>query len=166
MNIRTLCMMTITCLALSLPVMADHHDSEERGGKHRSMKANTPDSVKILHQMLRGVKQLDLSDEQHAAIEGIVDSSREDLRANMMATRDSHSIIRALLTADGLDEEALAAAAKQQGDLTAERILITGNVASQVLAELDETQRATLHEMAQEMREDRRSHRERRSNRS
>ncbi len=109
------------------------------------------------------VKHLDLSDAQAESIKALFEANKEDLKANAIASRELRETLHALLTADTLDEEALAEAARQEGQLAEERVLLTGTLASQVLAELDDEQRAELHAMRSERME---RHRERFSARS
>jgi Spy/CpxP family protein refolding chaperone len=127
---------------------------QHRGG-HPPM-AIAPEAV-MLRGLARATQRLDLEPDQQAEIEAILDEAREQMRANREAARGLHGELRAIVTADDFDEEALAEAAGREGQLSAERIMIAGSASAAILATLDDAQRAELelmHEAARErMRE-------------
>lgn len=107
-------------------------------------------------QLAGAIQRLELSAVQEAAIQAIFEDNREDLQANRFASRELKGEIQAVLQADTLDEEALAALASREGDLAEERVLLAGTMISDLLAELDDAQRAELQAMQEERRERRR----------
>ncbi len=108
--------------------------------------------------LAHAVKRLDLTTEQEDAIKAIFEANREDLKTSFVAERELREELHEILTADVLDENALADAAQRSGELTEERVLLSGTVTAAVLAELDETQKAELQAMREE-RQDRRRER-------
>lgn len=107
-------------------------------------------------QLAGAVKRLDLDEAQANAIRAVFEASRDDLKANAKASRELRAHIHALLTSGALDEEALAEAARREGELAEERVLLSAQLAADVLAELDDAQRAQLQEMRSERLERRR----------
>ena len=89
---------------------------------------------------------------------GLGASPGPPLSAPYRAARAGVAELHTVLTADTLDEEALASVARLEGDLLAERIVISGSMASRILAELDASQREELRLMGEHRREKRRQH--------
>jgi len=116
--------------------------------------AGAPDAVVSRH-LAKTVQRLDLSAEQEAAIQSIFEANREDMKANREAQRALRTELETVFEAAVFDEAALAELAVREGELAEERVLLMGTVASEVLAELDEAQRAELQALRAE-REDRR----------
>lgn len=125
----------------------------ERGQQARGSDAGSIDPGRHL---AGAVKRLDLSDDQDAAIQAIFEDNREDLHANRIASRELKAEIQTVLQADGLDEETLAVLASREGELAEERVLLAGTMISDLLAELDDAQRAELQTMQSERQERRR----------
>lgn len=109
-------------------------------------------------QLAGTIRRLDLSADQEAAIRDLFGDNRDDLEANRQASRAVREDVQALLETDTLDDDALADLARREGELAEERILLSGTLASQVLAELTDDQRAELQVIRSE-REDRRRER-------
>lgn len=137
----------LTALLTAAPLALADHD---RG--HRAQGGYDPTSS-VQRKLTRAMKQLDLSEEQESAVRAIFEDNREDLQANREATRAVREDIRALLDSWPLDEAALASLAEREGELAEERVVLTSTLASEVLAELDEDQRAELDAMREERRE-------------
>ena len=96
------------------------------------------------------MQQLDLGEAQKAAIHAIVQDARGDLKAVSRAGADNRQALHDVLSAETLDEDALAKAAEGAGDLVAERIVIAAHAAKAVMAELTDEQRAELNAMREE----------------
>ena len=118
-----------------------------------------PDAGRVFH----AIKRLDLDEAQETSLREIMDTMREDLRPVMEATREGHMQLKELINADTYDETVVASIADRQGDLAAERLMITSRAMSDALQLLTEEQRAELEAMAEERRE-RRSERRKRKN--
>lgn len=115
------------------------------------------DAAMAAERQLAGtIRRLDLDADQEAAIRALFEENREDLEANRQASRAVREDVQALLEADRLDEDALADLARREGELAEERILLSGTLASQVLAELTDDQRAELQAIRSEREERRR----------
>lgn len=106
--------------------------------------------------LAHAVQRLELSTEQEDTIRAIFAANRDDLKANFEAGRALKEEMRDLLSAEVLDEEALADIAVREGSLAEERVLLTVGVAAQVLAELTDEQKAELQAMRSERSERRR----------
>ena len=107
-------------------------------------------------QLAGTIRRLDLSADQEAAIRDLFEDNREDLEANRQASRAVREDVQALLAADTLDDEALADLARREGELAEERVLLSGTLAAQVLAELNDDQRAELQALRSEREQRRR----------
>lgn len=138
--------LTFTTAAVAFPGAGEH---SPRGGK--MVMVGDPSGMMLRH-LHHGVNRLDLSDSQTAAVDAILEDAKADLAANREAAHDAHAALHEALMADTLDENALAATAKTEGDLLAERIVIAGTAMSRVKAELDEEQRAELKANAEQFR--------------
>ncbi len=96
------------------------------------------------------IRQLDLSPEQQAEIKSIFSANQGAMEAHAEASRALREDLQALLNAEVLDENALAGLAEAEGELAEERIMLMGTLAADVLAELDDEQRAELQELREE----------------
>ncbi len=137
-------------LGAAAPVLAgpEHPGHGPRGGGEAG----------FARHLAHTVQRLDLSDAQTEAVKAIFEANKEDLKANFEAGRTLREELQALLDADSLDEAALADIAEREGDLAEERILLTGSVAAQVMAELTDEQKVELQALRAE-RQDRRRER-------
>lgn len=149
---------TLVAATAALTLFAGTAMAGPGDGPGRKGPAGDPSSM-VLRHLAHQVEQLDLDDAQDAAIEAIFDDSKADLKANRLAARDNRAILHDILTADTLDEDALASAARTEGDLVAERIVIAATAASAVKAELDADQLAELEANITERRERMAEHR-------
>ncbi len=116
-------------------------------------------------ELSQAVKRLDLSDAQQDAIRSLFEANREDMIANFEASRAVREELQGLLQQESLDQDALAELAEREGELAEERIMLGGNLASDVLAELDDAQREELAALRDERQERRRARFSARENR-
>ena len=101
----------------------------------------------LTNRFMRAVKQLDLSEAQKEGIHSTLQTMRADIEPIMGEMRAVHLQLKELIKADNFDENAVAKLAEKEGDLAAERILITSRALSDVYAQLTEEQRIELEEM-------------------
>lgn len=120
------------------------------GPEHRSHGANTDPANQPMREFASTLKRLDLSAEQQEAIEAIFAANKDAVRAQSEASRALREDIQELLYAPALDEEALAALAVAEGGLAEERVMLMGTLAADVLAQLDDEQRAELETLRAE----------------
>ena len=116
-------------------------------------------------ELSHAVQRLDLTETQQDAIRSLFEANREDMIANREASRTVREELQALLQQETLDQDALAELAEREGELAEERIMLGGNLASDVLAELDDTQREELAALRDERQERRRARFSARENR-
>lgn len=116
-------------------------------GQHqqRGMQA-----MPVVEQVMRGIRRLDLSDEQRESIRAVIQGLKTEVQPIMLEMKAGHLQLRELIKADSYDEDAVAALAEKEGSLAAERLMITSQALSEVLGHLTEEQRAELDEMAAE----------------
>ena len=98
----------------------------------------------LVGRLVKTVNHLDLDEAQRAAIHTIMQDSKPALQENHHAMAESHQALADTLMADDLDSGALEEIAQLEGELLAERIVLSGHIAAQVLAVLNDDQRAEL----------------------
>jgi len=133
-------------LGVSTSALAQGPDDgygERSKRQHRGMQGNP-----FFEQAMRGIKSLDLSDEQKTSIKSIMQTLKADSKSIMDQTRANHMQLRALVTAESYDTNAVATLAAQEGDLTAKRLVLTSQALSEVHAQLTVEQQAELEVMA------------------
>ena len=116
--------------------------------------------------LMHAIRRLDLSDEQREAARAIKGALKADVRPIMQEMKAGHMQLKELVKADSYDEPAVAALAGKEGDLTAERILLTSRAISEILGLLTDEQRAELEAMAAQRQEKRSQRREQRPGKS
>ena len=131
---------------------------------HRHHKADH--QVSVVDQMMRAVRQLDLSDEQKTSFRAVMKDLKTQDRAHKKEMRSMHAQLKELIKADTFDETAVSALAQKEGDLAAERLLSASRAMSSVYGQLTEEQRAQLASMAEERQARRAERREQRNTES
>jgi len=116
-----------------------------------------------VEQMMRAIQSLDTSDEQKADIRDIMQKMKTEVTPILEEMKDGQLQLRELIKADEYDEGAVAGLAAREGDLTAERMVITSRAFSEVYGYLTEEQRAELEEMVAQRMERRREKRKQRN---
>ena len=134
---------TISGTALAQNPDGDYGDRAKR--QQRGMQGNP-----VVDQVMRGIKRLDLEEQQKTDIKTIMHTLKADSRALMGQTKDNQQQLRALITADSFDEAAVLKLAEKEGELATERVLLSSRALSDVYAQLSEEQRAELTVMAEE----------------
>lgn len=120
------------------------------GGKHQR---GGPQGSQIMDQFKRELRQLDLSDEQKASVKVIMQDLREQIMPIGKDLRDNHLAFRDLIKSENWDENAAALLADNEGDLTAQRTLLTNKALADIYAQLNDEQRAELAAKAQQRAE-------------
>jgi protein CpxP len=122
----------------------NNRPEKKRPQHHRDMQA-TP----VLDHLMHALRQLDLSDEQKANTRAILEVMKAEIHPITMEMRAGQQLLKQLIKSPDFDEEAVSALAQKEGDLTAERIMITSLAMSRVMAELTDEQRAELDAMGE-----------------
>ena len=107
-------------------------------------------SMPAVERMMRGIRQLDLSDEQKAGIKGIMKDLRAEERPLLKEMKSGHEQLKYLIKAESFDEQAVALLAEKEGALAAERLIIASRAMSTVYGQLTDEQRAELESMSAE----------------
>ena len=141
---------TISALMLSASGMALAQNSDGESGdrgkrQHRGMQTNP-----LVDQVMRGIKRLNLEEQQKTEIKTIMQTLKTDSRALMGQTKDNQQQLTTLITADSFDEAAVLNLAEKEGELATERVLLSSRALSDIYAQLSEEQRAELTVMAEE----------------
>ena len=129
---------------------------EKKRQHHQRGMLTTP----ALDQLMRALRKLDLSDEQKANTRAILEVMKAEIHPIVLEMKAGQKQLGELIRSPGFDESAIRALADEEGDLTAERIMITSLALSRVMGELTDEQRAELESMAAQ-RNERRSEKRR-----
>ena len=154
MNKLIITIATTLLLTTSASILAQDEPVGERsrkGDRHQGGMQAMPAADKLM----RAIRHLDLSDEQKESIKGITMAMKTDMRAIMHETRAGHIALHDLIKSDVYDEEAVTVIAEKEGDLAAERLMITSRAMSEVYNQLTEEQRTELGNMAANHRQNR-----------
>ena len=165
MNKLIITIATTLLLTTSVSVLAQDEQSGERsrkGDRHQGGMQAMP----VADKLMRAVRHLDLSDEQKESIKTIAKGMKADMRAIMHETRAGHIALQELIKSGVYDEEAVAVIAGKEGDLAAERLMITSRAMSEVYKQLTDEQRIELESMAANTRQNRGEKRQKRGSES
>lgn len=102
----------------------------------------------VIEHFTRAMRQLDLSDEQEESIRAVMQRLKTDVRPVMGDMKASQMQLKELIKADDYDENAVAELAAKEGDLAAERIILSSKAFAQMYGYLSDEQRVQLDEMA------------------
>ena len=129
---------------------------KQRAAHHRGAPAP------VAAKLFRAIRGLELSDTQEDSLDEIMFAMKKDLRPVMKASREGHKQLKELIDSDNFDEAAVAAIAEKEGDLAAEKLMITSRAMSEALQLLSDEQREELKARAAEHRELRKERRQQR----
>jgi Spy/CpxP family protein refolding chaperone len=107
-----------------------------------------PQPMPLIADTMRALRRLDLSEEQKVNVKTIVDSLKENIKPVMLEMRPGHEQLKELTVAEVYDADAVKAAAEKEGDLLAQRIILTSEALFNIRAQLTAEQRTQLDEMA------------------
>ena len=142
-TIATTLLLTTAGMALAQDDSAGMH--ERKGDRQQRGMQATPG----VEKMMRAIRHLDLSAEQRESFTAVMQAMKAEMRPIMHDTKAGYLALRELVKADSYDEEAVAAIAEKQGNLAAERVLITSRAMSDIFSQLTVEQRAELDAMAE-----------------
>jgi len=165
MNKLMITLVSSLLLAATGTALAQDNTPGERENKVRHQQRGAQVTPAVT-QLMRALKRLDLNDEQREAIRAIRGALKADVRPIMKGMKAGQLQLKELVNADSYDEAAVAVLAGKEGDLTAERILLTSRALSGILGLLTDEQRAELEAMAAQRKEKRAQGREQRSGKS
>jgi protein CpxP len=163
MNKLIITIISALMLTVSSAALAQNPDGGfgDKGKRHqRGMQGNP-----FVEQVMRGIKRLDLEDEQRTSIRSIMQTLKTDSRTLMEQTKAGHLQLRSLITAENYDEAAVEALAEKEGELATERMILSSRALSKIYAQLNEEQQAELNAMAAERMANRAERGERRKQR-
>lgn len=143
-------------------ISGERGERGDRGMRHQKGSKGNP----FFEQAMRGIRNLDLSDEQKTNVKSIMKTLKADSALITEETRNVHMQLRSLVTASNYDADAVAALAETEGALATERLIIASRALADVYAELTVEQRAELDAMAADRMARRAEKGERRKQRS
>lgn len=154
---------TILLASTTTAIAQDSHDNPGGPGAHH---ARGMQGMPAVEQLIRALHRLDLDENQQENIHTALRDLQADARPIMQATKARHQQLRQLITADVYDENAVAALATTEGELAAERVVLTSRTLANIFSMLSDEQRSQLRSMAeqrQQHRSERRKHKRRSS---
>jgi Spy/CpxP family protein refolding chaperone len=110
-------------------------------------------AMPVVERTMRAIRHLDLDEEQKTAIKAVMKGLKEDVRPLMAETRANHEQLKDLVKAIDFDDEAVAILAEKEGDLAAQRLMLTSRALSDVYKLLTREQRDELEAMAAQRQE-------------
>ena len=143
----------ISTLMLTVSGMALAQDFSGNPGNKGQRSQRGMQGSPMVDQLMRGIRHLDLEDEQRENVRAIMQDLKAETSPVMQKTRAVHLQLRELIKADVYDESAIEALAVQEGDFVAERMMITSRALSEVYGQLTQEQRDELDAMAAERME-------------
>jgi protein CpxP len=152
----------VATLLLAVSGIALAQDFSGEPGRKGSRNHRGMQPMPLTDQLMRAIKHLDLSEEQKTNIKAVMQGLKEEVHPIMQDMRTGHEQLKELVKAEGYDEDAVALVAEKEGDLAAQRIMLTSEALSNVLAQLTDEQREQLDTMAAERKERARNHQEQR----
>lgn len=146
---KTMTITLLTCALLtSASVLAKDRGRDRKG---------PPPGGSVLTEMVEhthhALKQLELTEEQKAAIRGEFQSMRTEAKPLLEELRDNRAALHEQLIARDYDAAAVGLLAEQQGDLTAKLLRLGSASVHAALGHLTDEQRARLGELREERRD-------------
>ena len=135
-------------------------DSDFKPGKPGQRSQRGMQGMPVVDHMMRAIRSLDISDEQQTDIRAVMQELKTEVMPIMEEMQDGQLQLRELIKADEYDEGAVAELAAREGDLAAERMVISSRALSEVYGYLTKEQRVELEEMAAQRMERRSKKRE------
>ena len=147
----TTLIMTVTGATFAQEDVAGPENKKQR--QHRQQQDRGMQAMPAVEAVMRAIRHLDLDAEQKEGIRGIMGGLKADVRPVMMATRENHEQLKELVKAATFNEEGVAALAEKEGNLAAERLMLTSRALSDIYSLLTAEQREELETMASKRKE-------------
>ena len=161
MNKLVITLITTMLLASTGAVLAK--DGYGGPGKKAQHHQRGPQTMPVIDQMIKALRRLDLDDSQKDQVKAVMQDMKQQLKPIMKETKAGHQQLKNLIKAEVYDAKAVAALAKAEGKMAADRIEIAGKALSDIYSQLTEEQRARLESMAEDRQERRKEKRQRRA---
>lgn len=162
MHMYKLIITTVTAVMMMASGVAlaqdDFYGERERSQKQKRGMQSMP----AVSRLMRAVRHLDLSEEQKSAVKEIMLGLKQEIRPIAGEMKANQQLLRDLIKAESFDEAAVAELADVEGNLAAQRLLITSRALAGVYAQLTDEQRAELEVMKEKRRQKMHAKREQR----
>jgi protein CpxP len=127
------------------------YETRKSSSEHRGQRSMQ--SMPMVEKLTRALHRLDLSEEQRTSIKAVMQEMKADIRPIMGDMKAGQLQLKTLINSDVYDEDAVAELARIEGDLAAERIVISSRALADVLGYLSDEQRAELDQMAEKRKQ-------------
>jgi Spy/CpxP family protein refolding chaperone len=135
-----------------------HDPGKDRGRQNEHGRANPV--AEALERFGKSIRQLDLSEDQRAAIREEFSGIRESVKPLVMQLHENRKAIRESVMGEDFDADAVAEIAGKQGALTTDITMIVSASIANALSHLTDEQRAELMVLGEDRRAHRMEHRE------
>ena len=143
--------MTVAGVSFAQDDVAEPEKKKQR--QHRQHQQRGMQAMPVVERIMHAIKQLDLDEEQKASVKAVMQGLKEDVRPLMHETRTNHEQLKGLVTAINFVEDDVAVIAEKEGDLAAQRLMLTSRALSDVYKLLTREQRDELEAMAAQRQE-------------
>ena len=150
---KKLLITVISSLLLMSAGTAMAQDPTGGPGKKARHQQGGMQAMPVVERFMRAIKHLDLDEEQKAGVKAVMQGLKEDSRPLLHKTRANQEQLKELVKAINFDQEAVAALADKEGNLAAERMMLTSRALSDVYKVLTREQRLELEAMAAKRQE-------------
>jgi Spy/CpxP family protein refolding chaperone len=143
--------MTVAGVSFAQDDVAEPEKKKQR--QHRQHQQRGMQAMPVVERIMHAIKQLDLDEQQKANIKAVMQGLKEDVHPQIADTRANHEQLKDLVKAIDFDDEAVAILAEKEGDLAAQRLMLTSRALSDVYKLLTREQRDELEAMAAQRQE-------------
>ena len=140
-------------LAAAGASFAQDFSGDPRPGKKGQRQHHGVQPAPMIERLMRAIRHLDLSEEQKLGIKAVMQGLKEEVHPIMQDMRTGHEQLRELVKAESYNTDAVALVAGNGCKLASQRIMLTSEALSNILAQLTEEQREQLDTMAAERKE-------------
>lgn len=144
----------LTAAGAALAQEADDSPGKKQHRQHHDKhKMAARQSGSPVEQLTRALRKLGLEDEQKASIKVVFKQLREDIRPIMEESKAGQRQLRELTMSRSFDATAATVLTTREGELTAQRMLLTSQAMADALGYLTDEQRDQLEAMKAERKQ-------------
>ena len=150
--------LTTSILAATLfmsfgPAIAQDSEYESRKSSSSQRGQRSMQAMPMVEKLMHALHRLDLSEEQRISIKAVMQEMKAEIRPIMGEMKAGQLQLKSLIKSDVYDETAVAELARIEGDLSAQRIVISSRAMSEVFGYLTDEQREELDLMAEQRKQ-------------
>ncbi len=135
------------------PAFAQDSEYESRKSSSSQRGQRGMQAMPMVEKLMHALHRLDLSEEQRTSIKTVMQEMKAEIRPIMGEMKAGQLQLKSLIKSDVYDETAVAELARIEGDLSAQRIVISSRAMSEVFGYLTDEQREELDLMAEQRKQ-------------